>query len=44
LDKHKLDLELATLREQLANEKLKPPQIVEKIVERPVEVIRQVPV
>lgn len=44
LEKHKLELDLATLKELLNMERMKPPQILEKVVERPVEVIRQVPV
>lgn len=43
-DRHKLRLEVATLKEMLAMEKARPPQIVEKIVNQPVEVIKQVPV
>jgi hypothetical protein len=35
---------VATLKEQLASEKAKPPQVIEKIVNQLVEVIRQVPV
>ena len=43
-DKHRIKLETATLKEMLALEKAKPAQVIEKIVNQPVEVIKQVPV